>query len=388
MKAISVIPGTRTVRLVDRAEPSISLPDEIKLRVLRVGICGTDREEAAGGRAQAPPSRKDLVLGHEMFGQVVETGRGVKQVKPGDYAVFTVRRGCGTCRPCAMNRSDMCQTGLYTERGISGLDGYQTEYVVDREQYIVRVPPELEAVGVLAEPFSVAEKAIAESLRLQLVRVPDSAASRDWISGKRCLVAGLGPIGLLAALALRLRGAEVWGLDVVDATTVRPRWLNLIDGHYIDGRQITPGHLIDQIELFDLVFEATGVPSLEFDLIDALAINGVYAVTGIPSGDRPLKIDGAEFIRRLVLRNQVMLGSVNASHDHFQLAVNDLAHAQMRWPDHVAGLITQRHNYTEFEAAFQHHGSDEIKVVLEWGRNEPTPKNKADHMSYHDAQVV
>ena len=112
MKAISVVPGTKTVRLVDRPEPSISVPDEIKVRVLRVGICGTDREEAAGGRAQAPPSHEDLVLGHEMFGQVVETGRGVKQVKPGDYAVFTVRRGCGKCRPCAMNRSDMCQTGL------------------------------------------------------------------------------------------------------------------------------------------------------------------------------------------------------------------------------------------------------------------------------------
>ena len=126
MKAISVVPGTKTLQLVDRPEPSISVPDEIKVRVLRVGICGTDREEAAGGRAQAPPSHKDLVLGHEMFGQVVEIGRGVKQVYPGDYAVFTVRRGCGKCRPCAMNRSDMCQTGLYSERGISGLDGYQT----------------------------------------------------------------------------------------------------------------------------------------------------------------------------------------------------------------------------------------------------------------------
>ena len=47
MKAISVVPGTKTVRLVDRPEPSISVPDEIKVRVLRVGICGTDREEAA-----------------------------------------------------------------------------------------------------------------------------------------------------------------------------------------------------------------------------------------------------------------------------------------------------------------------------------------------------
>jgi|ERR1051326_116065 threonine dehydrogenase-like Zn-dependent dehydrogenase len=377
MKAISVVPGTTTVRLVDRPEPSISAPDEIKLRMLRVGICGTDREEAAGGRAQAAPSHKDLVLGHEMFGQVVETGQAVKQVKPGDYAVFTVRRGCEKCRPCAMNRSDMCQTGLYTERGISGMDGYQTEYVVDREQYIVRVPPELETLGVLTEPFSVAEKAIAESIQLQQIRLPDSSASRDWVSKKRCLVAGLGPIGLLAALALRLRDAEVWGLDVVDASTVRPRWLDRIGGHYIDGRQIAPDHVIDQVKLFDLILEATGIARLEFDLIDALAINGVYAVTGIPSGDRPLKIDGAEFMRRLVLRNQVIVGSVNASRDHFQLAVNDLLQAQTRWHEHVEELITQQHNYTEFETALQHHGPEEIKVVLEWDGINRLPKEPA-----------
>src|SRR4029079_11056942 len=151
-----------------------------------------------------------------MFGQVVETGRDVKQVKSGDYAVFTVRRGCGKCRPCAMNRSDMCETGLYSERGIAGIDGYQTEYVVDHERFVVRVPPELEAVGVLTEPFSVAEKAIAEAVHVQRTRLPDSSTSLDWLAGKQCLVAGLGPVGLLAALSLRLREADVWGLDIVD----------------------------------------------------------------------------------------------------------------------------------------------------------------------------
>ncbi len=234
---------------------------------------------------------------------------------------------------------------------------------------------------MLAEPFSVAEKVITEAMQLQLIRLPDSSASRNWVSGKCCLVAGLGLIGLLAALALRLRGAEVWGLDVVDASTVRPRWLHLIGGHHIDGRQITPEHLIDQL---DLVLEATGIASLEFDLIDALAINGVYVVTGIPSGDHPLKIDGAEFMRRLVLKNQVMVGSVNASHDHFQLAVNDLVQAQTRWHERIAGLITHRHNYTEFENAFQHHGSDEIKVVLEWSGDRTPSREKVNQLSYHE----
>src|SRR5258705_3204142 len=199
MKAIAIVPGTKTVRLVDRPEPSIVAPDDIKLRVLRVGICGTDREEAAGGRAKAPLSHEDLVLGHEVFGEVVDVGRAVTLVRPGDFAVFTVRRGCGACQPCAMNRSDMCRTGLYSERGIWGLDGYQTEFVVDREQFAVRVGPELEAVGVLAEPFSVAEKAISEAVHVQLTRLPDMATSLDLLFGASCLVHGLRPNGLLPA---------------------------------------------------------------------------------------------------------------------------------------------------------------------------------------------
>ena len=366
MKAIAVIPGTKSVRLVDRPEPSIVAPDDIKLRVMRVGICGTDREEAAGGRAKAPPEHQDLVLGHEMFGQVVDVGRAVTLVKPGDHAVFTVRRGCGACRPCAMNRSDMCLTGLYTERGIWGLDGYQTEFVVDREPYAVRVATELEGVGVLAEPFSVVEKAIAEAVHLQLTRLPDMATSLDWLSGRRCLVAGLGPIGLLAALSLRLRHADVWGLDIVDADSARPRWFTLIGGHYVDGREITPDHPIDQWGTFDVIVDAAGIAALEFNLFSALATNGVYAATGIAAGDRPLTIDGANIMRQLVLKNQMLVGSVNASRDHFQLAVNDLILAENRWPRHVADLITHRHPYTDFAAAFQQHGSGEIKVVLEW----------------------
>jgi threonine dehydrogenase-like Zn-dependent dehydrogenase len=95
-------------------------------------------------------------------------------------------------------------------------------------------------------------------------------------------------------------------------------------------------------------------------------MNGVYAVTGSSAGGRPRNIDGAKIIRRRVLQNQVLVGSVNASRDHFQLAVNDLVLAEMRWPHHVADLITHRHPYADFDVAFEHHGSDEIKVVLEW----------------------
>ncbi len=308
MKAIANISGTSTLHLVDRPEPAIAEDDDIKMRVIRVGICGTDREEAAGGRSKPPAGQNELVIGHEMFGRVVEIGKSVTRVAMGDYAIFTVRRGCGKCLPCLMNRTDMCQTGEYAERGIWGMDGYQTEYVVDKEKYAVCVPPDLESVGVLCEPLSVAEKAIDEAVRLQMARLADAPATLDWLNERPCLVAGLGPIGLLAALVLRLRGATVYGLDVVDADTARPKWLEHIGGQYIDGRQVAADKVDDQLGRIDLIFELTGVASLEFNLLDALAPNGVYVLTGIPGGDRPLEIQGAELIRALVLKNQVMAG--------------------------------------------------------------------------------
>jgi threonine dehydrogenase-like Zn-dependent dehydrogenase len=366
MKAVALTPGTTTMRLIDLHEPAVSAPDEIKVRILRVGICGTDREEAAGGRALAPQGQKELVIGHEMLGQVVETGKSVTRVRPGEYAVFTVRRGCGTCLPCLMNRSDMCLTGDYHERGIWGMDGYQTEFAVDREQYVVRVPSEIGQIGVLTEPLSVAEKAIDESARIQTARLPEAAATPNWLYGRRCLIAGLGPIGLLAALALRLRGAEVYGLDVVDVDSARPLWLTHIGGSYVDGRKIPPDKVIRELGQMDLIFEATGVAALEFNLLDALGKNGVYVLTGIPGGDRPLQLDGAELIRRLVLGNQVMIGSVNASRGHFQMAVDDLVRARLTWGDHVARLISHHRPYTEFQNTLTHHEEDEIKVVLEW----------------------
>lgn len=366
MKALSLVAGTTKIHFTECPESHITSPDEVKLRIVRVGICGTDREEVAGGRCRPPDGKKELIIGHEMLGQVVETGSAITRVIRGDYAVFTVRRGCGQCLPCTMNRPDMCHTGMYLERGIWGLDGYQTEFVVDKEHYLVRVPLELEPVGVLIEPLSVAEKAIDEAVRLQLSRIPDAMASPRWLFGRRCLVAGIGPIGLLAALALRLRGAQVFALDIVDADTARPQWLIRIGGTYLDARQLALDRIVSTHGQMDLIFEATGVAGLAFNLLDVLAWNGVYVLTGIPGGERPLEIPGAQLLRQLVLKNQVMVGSVNAARDHYQMAVDDLRQAHSLWPGHVAQLITHSYPADDFARAFGPSPASEIKSVIEW----------------------
>ncbi len=366
MKALAVVPGMPGSRIVQRPEPSLTSPRQVKLRIVRVGICGTDREEAGGGRALLPSGATDLVIGHEMFGRVVEIGKEVTRVTTGDYAVFTVRRPCGRCTPCTMFRPDMCRTGDYRERGIWGLDGYQTEYVVDDEQWGVRVPNELESIGVLVEPMSVIEKAIAEAVQIQAARLPAAASTPYWLYGRRCLVAGLGPIGLLAALVLRLRGAELWGLDIVEKGTARPEWLERIGGKYVDGRTIQPENLDRVLPPMDLILEATGVPRLSFNLLDALKLNGILALTGIPGGVRPTEIPGAELVRSVVLGNRLMFGSVNAARDHFQMGVDDMAAAHRIWGDHLGRLITSRTPAADAPKMLETHGAEEIKAVVEW----------------------
>jgi threonine dehydrogenase-like Zn-dependent dehydrogenase len=363
MKAIAITPGSPGAHLTERPEPQISADDEIKLKILQVGICGTDREEVEGGRADPPSGSGELVIGHENFGRVVEVGSAVKAVKPGDYAMFTVRRDCEPC--ICGSHNDMCMRGAYTERGIKGLDGYQVEYAVDKERYVIAIPESIKHLGVLAEPMSVSEKAINQAVRVQCARLP-GISEDTWLAGKKVLVAGLGPIGLLAAFILKLRGAEVTGLDIVDEDTLRPSLLRAIGGTYVDGRHIKTLDLDDHLGQIDLIFEATGVPSLEFELIDALGINGIYVLTGIPSGKRPLNIVGAPLLLQMVLKNQVMMGSVNAGLDDFHTGIRELEEAYQKFPDAIDKVVTARIPVADFQKAFSRHDANDIKVVIEW----------------------
>jgi len=366
MKAIATIPGSGKTFLTDRHEPQISAPDEIKVRVLQVGICGTDREEAAGGRATAPPGSTELVMGHEMFGQVVEVGPKVTRTRPGDFGLFMVRRGCGKCSACLNNRSDMCYTGEYTERGIKGADGYQAEYVADKEEYFIKVPAHIAAIGVLTEPMSVAAKAIDEAIQIQAARLGGFDDPAGWLKGKRALVAGIGPIGLMAAIALRLRGADVTGMDVVDEKSVRPTVLEAIGGRYLHGDGVTPENLDNLVGPKDFVFEATGIARLQFELIDTIAVNGIYVATGIPAAGRPLSIPGAALMQQLVLKNQVVVGSVNASIYHYRQAVEYLDGGDKNWPEAMSKIITHRYKPEDLDHALHMHGDNEIKVVVDW----------------------
>lgn len=363
MKAIAITPGVGAAELIDVEEPAIMSPTQVKLKVLEVGICGTDREEVLGGRADAPPNSSKLVIGHEMLGQVVDVGANVTKVARGDYAVFTVRRGCGKCEPCLNDRADMCYTGNYEERGIKARHGFETQFVVDDEAFLVKVPAAAKSIGVLAEPMSIVQKAVNESIRIQSTRLP---LDESWINGATAVVAGIGAIGMLAVIALRLRGVKVIGMDIVADDSKRAQLLKQLGGRYINTKKVDLEQLDDTLGQIDFIFESAGVAQLGFDLIDVLGTNGIYVMTGIPHEGKPICFPAAEAMAQMVLKNQVILGSVNASTQHFEMGIADLEKAKKQWGDLIDGLITTRVSYFEFETALDRRSEDDIKTVITW----------------------
>jgi threonine dehydrogenase-like Zn-dependent dehydrogenase len=366
LKAIILQPGTKNIRLNDWVEPQIHRPTELKARVLLVGICGTDREEASGGRANAPAGESELIIGHEMLAEVVEIGKKVSHFQVGDRVVITVRRGCSLCEACLAFRSDYCMTGKYTERGIKGAHGFQSTFVVDDEIYGVKVPQSLGDAAVLAEPMSVVQKAIEETILIQSRRLSWLKDPLDWLKGKTACVAGLGPIGMLAALVLRLKGAQVVGLDRSAADGTRAQLLKAMGGSYINDKTFDTVAFKKQHPDIQLIVDAAGVAKFDFDLISLLGINGILVLTGVPGEQPQLSIDGSRLFRQLVLCNQVVVGSVNESIAHFAQGLKDLETASQKWPGVVEKFITHRFSYTNFEQGFVKHGSDEIKAVIDW----------------------
>src|ERR1044072_595612 len=205
MKAIAVHPGTpNSIHLRDVPEPQLSdIPDGrgVKVKVLRVGVDGTDKEINAAEYGAAPPGEDYLVTGHESFGQVVEVGPDVPTtIRPGTYVVASVRRP-GTTIYGRIGLQDFTTDDTYYERGINLLHGYLTEYYVEDHQYVFPLPDNLAAVGVLFEPTTVAEKGINQAFAIQ-------ERLKVWQPRRACIL-GSGTVGLLSALVARLRGLQL-----------------------------------------------------------------------------------------------------------------------------------------------------------------------------------
>ena len=346
MKAVAVVPGKREVGLIQQEEPKIASPSQVKLRMLDIGVCGTDKEICAFQYGTPPAGSEHLVIGHESLGQVIEAGPAVTRVKLGDFVIPMVRRPCPHeyCIACRSERQDFCYTGDFRERGIKEAHGFMTEFVVDDEKYMNPVSPELRDVAVLVEPLTIAEKALAQIWQVQQ-RLPWScpaSAGKERASCHKAVVLGAGPVGLLGALALNSNGFHTFVYSREAAGGDKSSLVASIGATYVSAADQTIQQLAETVGNVDCVFEAAGASQVAFEMIKFLGTNGIFVFTGVPGRKGPIEVDTDLTMRNLVLKNQVVFGTVNAGRETFEAAIRDLGLFMKRSPKAVRGLITGR----------------------------------------------
>jgi glucose 1-dehydrogenase len=315
------------VTLEDVPEPSID-EGEILVEALALGICGTDRELA--NRPRSIPQRGYMVLGHESLGRVLEAPPG-SGFLPGQLVVGTVRRpDTAPCFFCASGESDLCENGGFTERGLSGRDGFGAERYRLEAEFAVHVDPALGVLGVLTEPASIVAKGWEKLDRLVSLR------------RSRALVLGAGPIGLLAALLGVQRGYEVHVVDQIDHG-VKPDQARALGAIYHSTTS-------DVIGGFDVVMECTGALADE-----AIRLAGPSGAVCFVGGGHGGASDAG------LTSNRILIGIVNSNRRHFVAGHEALRRADRAW---LAGLLSPCVPLEKWREAFEPLGAGDVKAVV------------------------
>lgn len=336
MKAIAVKPGQKdSVHLVEVDEPKIAdVPKGrgVKVKTLRVGGCGTDREINNAEYGTAPDGADFLILGHENLGEVVETGENVKDFAVGDLVVSTVRRP-GKSIYDVIGDQDMTTDDEYFERGISRLHGYFAETYVESADYMVKLPPSLKEVGVLLEPLSIVEKGLMQTYEIQ-------ERMKVW-KPQRAAVIGTGSVGLLTVMAMRVRGLEVHGFGKQKADGyLNAELCKEIGATYDSTEEISVSDAAKKYGMFDIILECTGFSPIIWDAAQGLAKNGVLILTSVTGGKRTAEIASDKINFEFVLGNKLMFGTVNAGLEHFAEGVRDLSQCESLYPNWLAKMLT------------------------------------------------
>jgi glucose 1-dehydrogenase len=365
MKAIAVKPGIQnSVHLVEMPKPSVDeIPNGrgVLVKVLRVGVDGTDKEINNAEYGAAPNGDGFLVIGHEGFGVVEAVGENVRELKKGDYVVATVRRP-GTSIYDVIGTNDMTTDDIYFERGINLRHGFLSEFYVDDAEFVVKVPRGLKEVGVLLEPMTVVQKGVVQAFEIQ-------RRLKIW-RPKRAAVTGAGTIGLLATLVFKLRGFEVVNFGRTEKPYLNSDLIEEIGGEYVSTKDVSVSDYAARHGAFDIIFEATGNSGVVFDAMQALAKNGVLILSSVTGGDNKIEIPADKINLDFVLGNKVMFGTVNANREYFETGAKDLAQAELEYPGWLEKLLTHPvkglENYAElFEKLTTAKGA--IKVFCEVG---------------------
>lgn len=337
--------------LMEINEPSISeIPDGrgVLIEAVRIGVCGTDREIMNAEYGTAPAGFDHLVIGHENLGRVVEIGENVKDLEVGNYVVATVRRPRGSSIYDKIGEQDFTTDPTYFERGISRLHGFLSEFYVEDREFLVKVPAAIAEVGVLTEPLSIVEKGLKQAADIQ-------DRMKVW-RPKTAAVLGVGNVGLLAVMALRMRGYDVhgFGLDAPEGY-LNAELCTKIGATYDSTRVTSVADSTNKYGEYDLVFECTGYSPIIFDAMQSLNENGILVLASVTGGDRKTDAVPSDKINQaFVLGNRVMVGTVNAGREHFEMGVKDIVLCEAMYPGWLSRMLTHKiAGLEDFKRAFE-----------------------------------
>jgi threonine 3-dehydrogenase len=329
----------------DRPEPVPGAAD-VKIRVLRTGICGTDLhieswDAWAAGAVDAP-----LIAGHEFCGEVVELGTGVRDVRIGDVVSGEGHIVCGTCRNCRAGRRHLC---IRTSSVGVNRDGAFAEYVVLPESNVWVHGPTASGgpidpdLGAIFDPFG---NAVHTALTFPLV-------------GEDVLITGAGPIGLMAAAVARHVGARF-----VVITDVSPYRLDLARRIGVDlavdvSRESVAAaqRELGMVEGFDVALEMSGHADALPDVIANLNHGGRIAMLGLPS--RPIELDWSRVVSHML--------TIQGVYGRQMYETWYAMSAMQRSGLDVAPVITHRFAARDWREAFTTARAGNCgKVVIDW----------------------
>lgn len=337
----AVCHGAKDLR-VEAVELAELAPDEVLVSVAYGGICGSDMHYYHRGAVGDFALRQPMVLGHEISGKIVATGSAVTGLKPGMPAALDPSRACLSCRNCRAGRSNLCLDMRFL--GSAGrfphVQGGFAQQLVLRQDQVIPVPESTDLLKLsVAEPLSVALHAIARAGNL---------------AGKRVLVTGSGPIGLLTAGAARMAGAAlVVSTDIEDAALAVAREGYGVDAAFnVRSDPQALSRFSEDADQFDVALEASGSAEALRSLFLAVRRGGRIVQLGmLPPGETGLPVN-------LLQTREIDLVGAFRAHDEFRLAVELIVSGRFD----VSPILSGTFPLSRAQEAFEQAG-DRSRVV-------------------------
>ncbi len=359
MKGIITYPPNGGAKFLDI---DIYERNEIKLKTLYVGVCGTDKEIVLGKLPFARPEHGNtLILGHEALAVIEDPGES-KIFKKGDVVVPMVRRP-GKCKICSIGRWDYCEDGDFVEAGIRGKNGFMREEFYDEERYLVKVNQKDLDILVLTEPLKNVMKMV-EIFRFLSGKLPWYCDDSTYTC-KNLYVFGTGPEGLLVGSVFKHMGFNVIAVNRHPPTESVSKFLEINGVDYLD---TSKEKISERIKKFPMDFAIDAVGSMEilYSIAKNIKNNGIVLLFGT-SGQ--LLNGNKEFITEIVDKNLLVAGSTDGSKQNYVEAVQFIEENGMRLGFNV--LISQVFKFDELESMdlvkfLTEKRKDEIKKVIKF----------------------